>query len=303
MMRGYFNLALLILTFHTIQAEEIIWDEVTLGGKKILYPQKILSLIIPEKAVSEEECQSLEEELKKLQKTLDRCKLDPFGTFCGILEKGLRIFAQERGSLVEDIAPGIERRWQISINQKDEETFPFWPKIGNFEDEFLITYNEESFVKKLENFINLDESDKISVVKGQLKTKNKFTACDLKNGKIKVEANFKRKIESPYIPPLALIDFSWDTYNLIVQNKTLFDDEKEPQLVQAALIGFFLGKALDTSHIQDKVLTIKFFFNSFYKTKLGELKLRKFSGREDFQEQIFPPKTSTKDVIIVWSNQ
>ncbi len=286
MQKKYYILFILFfLTFKT-SAETIIWGEINIEGKKVIYPLESRSRITAIPLMSESECVGLDSEMVKLEKSLLFCKNNINHSFCSLVEQSIRILGQDRNSLFLPIGERIRREWNFNsdniIDNDDSEVVFDLKQITT-----SISYGEKSFFKKIYEVFEMDISDQVVIRNGRIFTNNHFTACDLMRGHIVVRLKKEINVRRSQRSEPEMIEIVWENYQTLKNNRELLKEDHEKQIVQASLIGYSLAEFMSQNALSGNGMTVERYMELLIDFTGPLLRLKEFPSEESFKNNFY----------------
>lgn len=126
-----------------------------------------------------------------------------------------------------------------------------------------------------------------------IQTTNRLLYCDLKSGASKVIVNIVSTFSDTQTVPKKTKTTALNVYKKLKNHKI---NPSNLKLIQAANLGFVIGKELDNNEAKKSGVTIKSVFNKMIDTSQRDLELKAFRNDYDFMESLYPDKTYSVDL-------
>ena len=272
------------------------------------------------------DCKTINRELKRKYRRIKSCTNNPEKRGCDDLVKSLKNlsheaihqvpptpYSQKRGwELTFDFNPSYEEKANlkrfVSRNKDilvDDISVHVASKLMVKEDSSIM-YSSDSLTKKVMSLmeaVGRQKLDHPSIEMGLLKVDNRYFACDVEEGKVRLESSFVQNLSHTENIKESVLLSIWGVYNNIKNFIKTNDVENEKRFIKAALVGYELGKSLEKEKFDKRKYDIKNIFSAIFDVSMGDLALEEFRSHQELKNKKYPERRYTKDVSILWSTK
>lgn len=298
----------------TFQIEQV-------GEKYFVYPSPLLLTAHAASDLAKNDCSLLASDVGKVKNLHFFCERDLNYPGCRVLKRDIIFRSKEENFQSPPIFYPGKRTWKLTprdeglVNQatlKRHVAITF----GYIEKDIVVKVSEDmtdahltaadssesSLLSTVTKIVPLapDNLEPLQFRDGRLRVNNRFLACDLESGNLKVAG--KAKLNLSYAEGISEenLDAIWQLYSDL---QTYIDTDgfkNLPNLMQAAHLGRRLGLAMHKTGLENSFSFIEIVDDLFIVDERW-VKLKFFGSKDELREQQYPSQTFSKDVEVDWS--
>lgn len=287
-------------------------------GSSFFIQEESPSLVLENSAIglyhepSKVDCESISKTLKKYHRRIERCTSNASAYQCQKLKKRIEELASSdsifTGSPLQywnlkkvRFSDSVNESWLKQILVKKLATshsqvilqseVSLSPSM-EIQDITITKQSANSRLEMIKPLVSLNNEFSLDEFGVLILTKNRFLACDLQDGSIRISIKIKSEHEHTEKVSEHKKKLGFQIYQDL-QNEVI--NPQNSKEVQAAYLGFKIGSELEKNKFSN-FFSIKSIFNSFFNLTTPSIQLKKFSNQNNFEEQIFPNQYFSLDL-------
>lgn len=285
----YYLLVIGVLVASTGNAIEIFFENITyqaelVGRKYFVYQPSVPVIARDVSGLSKTDCDLLSEQIAKKEIQYYICDEMPDSPACRLLKKDAIFKSKEENFQTPINLYPTNRTWILEAKNQAHNEAALKSHVATMlgvrandviielstkiiVPEFpVLVKSESSLLGRVSKILPLSPGflEPLRMVNGNLVANNRFLACDLENGKLKIVS--KSTLNLSYTDAVSEDDLAsiWVLYNDLKAITSTADFKKLPRLIQAALIGRAIGVSMDQNGLNESFGLEKVFEDLFY---------------------------------------
>lgn len=292
------------------------------GNKYFVFQSPLILTIEDVSDLAKNDCNQLASEVEEIKKVHFLCDKDENSSGCRVLKRVIAFKSKEENFQSPVLFYPVNRTWRLSQKGESPDVaalkFHVAATIGVNEEDIVIEANrnlndahltlvdhtEASLLASVTKIVPLapDHLDPLHYREGRIMTNNRFLACDLEHGNVRVAGKGKLNLSYIEAVPDDHIEAIWKLYTMLGAYIDTERFKSLSNLMQAAHLGRKLGLAmhengLEKSYRFERMIEDLFLMNEWNVT------VKSFDAKDDLRERQYPPQRYSKDVEVAWSIQ
>lgn len=267
------------------------------------------------------DCETIAETISRREYLFDDCRENPSLSICKVFRRTLLMLAEGRDEASTPVDPRTEQAWTWgapSAGSVDENALreAVAEKLGvsdarveivsatgaRMSSEPRIDLDTDSLTRKVQSVLQMDPAFFGRLRGSEIVTKNQLVACDLIAGRARYSAESELELAHVDRVPENIVDAIWKGYVQLERSGTSGSDGPNA-LVNAAVVGYRLAVAIPPFDAGDyaSIVHPAELFRRLYTTEAeGELRLRRFSSRQNLRVLAYPDQNYNARVRLAW---